>query len=215
MNKFFVEEPKKMIINLIISFVVILATVAFAGLSGSDLVIQTAWYILIIHWIAFLPALIFKTEKFYDLTGSICYAFGSVFVYYQTYGATFSLSLFISIAVIIWTIRLGSFLLKRVLDAGEDKRFRTIKKSPTQFFMTFNLSALWVVICSLCALTAVSNGVLAVEPIFYLGLFIFIAGFSIEVIADNQKTQFRAIPENANKFITCLLYTSPSPRDFG
>ena len=45
MNKFFVEEPKNMIINLIISFVVILATVAFAGLSGSDLVIQTAWYI--------------------------------------------------------------------------------------------------------------------------------------------------------------------------
>ena len=53
--------------------------------------------------------------------------------------------------------------------------------------MTFNLSALWVVICSLCALTAVSNGVLVAEPIFYLGLFIFIAGFSIEVIADNQK----------------------------
>jgi steroid 5-alpha reductase family enzyme len=216
MNKLFVEKPKNMIINLIISFVVILATVAFAGLSGSDLVIQTAWYILIIHWVAFLPALIFKTEKFYDLTGSICYAFGSVFVYYQTYGATFSLSLFISIAVLIWTIRLGSFLLKRVLDAGEDKRFRTIKTSPTQFFMTFNLSALWVVICSLCALTAVSNGVVAVGPIFYLGLFIFIAGFSIEVIADNQKTQFRAIPDNANKFITTGLWSvSRHPNYFG
>ena len=216
MNKLFVEKPKNMIINLIISFVVILATVAFAGISGSDLVIQTAWYILIIHWIAFLPALIFKTEKFYDLTGSICYAFGSVFVYYQTYGAIFSLSLFISIAVLVWTIRLGSFLLKRVLDAGEDKRFRTIKTSPTQFFMTFNLSALWVVICSLCALTAVSNGVLAVEPIFYLGLLIFIAGFSIEVIADNQKTQFRAIPENANKFITTGLWSSSRhPNYFG
>ena len=44
MNKLFVEKPKNMIINLIISFVVIYATVAFAGLSGSDLVIQTAWY---------------------------------------------------------------------------------------------------------------------------------------------------------------------------
>ena len=210
------ETPKNMIINSAISLGVILATIAFAGLSGSDLVIKTAWYILIIHWVAFVPALIFKTEKFYDLIGSICYAFGSVFVYYQTYGATFSLSLFISIAVLVWTIRLGSFLLKRVLDAGEDKRFRTIKTSPTQFFMTFNLSALWVVICSLCALTAVSNGVLAVEPIFYLGLLIFIAGFSIEVIADNQKTQFRAIPENANKFITTGLWSaSRHPNYFG
>ena len=207
MNKLFVEKPKNIIINLIISLGVILATIAFAGLSGSDLVIKTAWYILIIHWVAFIPALIFQTEKFYDLTGSICYGFGSIFVYYQTYGSTFSLSLFISIAVLIWTIRLGSFLLKRVLDAGEDKRFRTIKTSPTQFFMTFNLSALWVVICSLCALTAVSNGVLVVEPIFYLGLFIFIAGFSVEVIADNQKTQFRMIPENANKFITTGLWS--------
>ena len=210
------EKPKNIIINLAISLGVIFATVAFAGLSGSDLVIKTAWYILIIHWVAFVPALIFKTEKFYDLTGSICYAFASIFVYYQTYGTAFSLSLLISMAVLIWTLRLGSFLLKRVLDAGEDKRFRTIKNSPTQFFMTFNLSALWVVICSLCALTAVSNGVLNVEPVFYLGLLTFIIGFSIEVIADNQKTAFRSIPENSNKFITTGLWSvSRHPNYFG
>ena len=210
------EKPKNIIINLTISLGVILATIAFAGLSGSDLVIKTAWYILIIHWVAFVPALIFKTEKFYDLTGSICYAFASIFVYYQTYGTAFSLSLLISMAVLIWTLRLGSFLLKRVLDAGEDKRFRTIKNSPTQFFMTFNLSALWVVICSLCALTAVSNGVLNVEPVFYLGLLTFIIGFSIEVIADNQKTAFRSIPENSNKFITTGLWSvSRHPNYFG
>ena len=57
------EKPKNIIINLAISLGVIFATVAFAGLSGSDLVIKTAWYILIIHWVAFVPALIFKTES--------------------------------------------------------------------------------------------------------------------------------------------------------
>ena len=216
MNKLFVEKPKNIIINLTISLVVIFATIAFAGLSGSDLVIKTAWFILLIHWVAFVPALIFKTEKFYDLTGSICYAFAAIFVYQQTYGATFSLSLFISISVLIWTLRLGSFLLKSVLDAGEDKRFRTIKTSPSQFFMTFNLSALWVVICSLCALTAVSNGVFEVKPIFYIGLLTFILGFSIEVIADNQKTEFRSKPENTDKFITTGLWSfSRHPNYFG
>ena len=216
MNKFFVEEPKNMIINLIISFVVILATVAFAGLSGSELVVNTAWYVLVIHWLAFIPALIFKTEKFYDLTGSICYAFAAIYVYFQSYGMFLSLSLFISLAILIWTLRLGSFLLKRVMDAGEDKRFRTIKTNPTQFFMTFNLSALWVVICSLCALTAVSNGVLEVKVIFYIGLLVFIIGFLIEVIADNQKTAFRAVPENANSFITTGLWSvSRHPNYFG
>ena len=210
------ETAKSSIINIIISIIVIFATLRFAELSGSELVVNTAWYVLVIHWLAFIPALIFKTEKFYDLTGSICYAFAAIYVYFQSYGMFLSLSLFISLAILIWTLRLGSFLLKRVMDAGEDKRFRTIKTNPTQFFMTFNLSALWVVICSLCALTAVSNGVLEVKPIFYIGLLVFIIGFLIEVIADNQKTAFRAVPENANSFITTGLWSvSRHPNYFG
>ena len=210
------EKAKSSIINIIISIIVIFATLRFAELSGSELVVNTAWYVLVIHWLAFIPALIFKTEKFYDLTGSICYAFAAIYVYFQSYGMFLSLSLFISLAILIWTLRLGSFLLKRVMDAGEDKRFRTIKTNPTQFFMTFNLSALWVVICSLCALTAVSNGVLEVKAIFYIGLLVFIIGFLIEVIADNQKTAFRAVPENANSFITTGLWSvSRHPNYFG
>ena len=210
------RKTKEISTNLLISLVVIFATISFAKLSGSEVVMKAAWYVLIIHWIAFIPALLFKTEKFYDLTGSICYAFSAIFVYIQTYGISFSLSLFISLAVLIWTLRLGGFLLIRVLDAGEDKRFRTIKTNPTQFFMTFNLSALWVVICSLCALTAVSNGVFEVSPIFYLGLSVFMAGFLIEVIADNQKTSFRAIPENRNSFITTGIWSvSRHPNYFG
>ena len=210
------RKTKEISTNLLISLAVIIATISFAKLSGSEVVMKAAWYVLIIHWIAFIPALLFKTEKFYDLTGSICYAFSAIFVYIQTYGISFSLSLFISLAVLIWTLRLGGFLLIRVLDAGEDKRFRTIKTNPTQFFMTFNLSALWVVICSLCALTAVSNGVFEVSPIFYLGLSVFMVGFLIEVIADNQKTSFRAIPENRNSFITTGLWSvSRHPNYFG
>ena len=210
------ETAKSSIINIIISIIVIFATLRFAELSGSELVVNTAWYVLVIHWLAFIPALIFKTEKFYDLTGSICYAFSAIYVYLQSYGMFLSLSFFISLAILIWTLRLGSFLLKRVMDAGEDKRFRTIKTNPTQFFMTFNLSALWVVICSLCALTAVSNGVLEVKAIFYIGLLVFIIGFLIEVIADNQKTAFRAVPENANSFITTGLWSvSRHPNYFG
>ena len=210
------RKTKEISTNLLISLVVIFTTISFAKLSGSEVVMKAAWYVLIIHWIAFIPALLFKTEKFYDLTGSICYAFSAIFVYIQTYGISFSLSLFISLAVLIWTLRLGGFLLIRVLDAGEDKRFRTIKTNPTQFFMTFNLSALWVVICSLCALTAVSNGVFEVSPIFYLGLLVFMMGFLIEVIADNQKTSFRSVPENRNNFITTGLWSvSRHPNYFG
>ena len=65
-------------------------------------------------------------------------------------------------------------------------------------------------------MTAVSNGVLEVKSIFYIGLLVFIIGFLIEVIADNQKTAFRAVPENANSFITTGLWSvSRHPNYFG
>jgi steroid 5-alpha reductase family enzyme len=47
-----------------------------------------------------------------------------------------------------------------------------------------------------------------------LGLFIF--GFVTEVIADKQKTAFRSIPENRDKFITTGLWAkSRHPNFFG
>ena len=49
-----------------------------------------------------------------------------------------------------------------------------------------------------------------------MGLLVFIIGFLIEVIADNQKTAFRAVPENANSFITTGLWSvSRHPNYFG
>ena len=79
------EKAKSSIINIIISIAVIFATLGFAELSGSELVVKTAWYVLVIHWLAFIPALIFKTEKFYDLTGSICYAFSAIYAVSYTH----------------------------------------------------------------------------------------------------------------------------------
>ena len=35
----------------------------------------------------------------------------------------------IAVAVIVWALRLGPFLFRRVLAVGEDQRFRHIKKS--------------------------------------------------------------------------------------
>ena len=105
----------------------------------------------------------------------------------------------------------------RIHKDGEDKRFRTIKPSATQFFMTWTLQGLWVSLCSMCALTAISSdsGIVA-NALFYLGLGLFIFGFGIEVIADKQKTAFRSVPENRDKFITTGLWAkSRHPNFFG
>ena len=56
-----------------------------------------------------------------------------------------------------WAARLGSFLFMRIHKDGEDKRFRTIKTSASQFFMTWTLQGLWVSMCSMCAITAIAS----------------------------------------------------------
>jgi steroid 5-alpha reductase family enzyme len=69
----------------------------------------------------------------------------------------------------------------------------------------------------MCAITGISSSEgLVLNPLFYLGFILFVIGFSIEVIADHQKTVFRAIKENKDKFISTGLWSkSQHPNYFG
>jgi steroid 5-alpha reductase family enzyme len=210
----------KHIINILISMAAFLVAVLIAGATGIDLVLRVVILAFLIQWIAFLPAYIFQTEKFYDLTGSLTYL--SVIWYSLISSSNHFANLNVAnitivLLITLWAVRLGSFLFMRIHKDGEDKRFRTIKPSATQFFMTWTLQGLWVSLCSMCALTAISSdsGIVA-NALFYLGLGLFIFGFSTEVIADKQKTAFRSIPENRDKFITTGLWAkSRHPNFFG
>ena len=116
-------------------------------------------------------------------------------------------NLIIAIFIIIWAIRLSSFLFLRISKDGEDKRFRSIKPNLTQFFMTWTLQGMWVSLCSMCALTAINTGRLEVMNIFFIiGACIFVTGLYIEIKADNQKSRFRSIPENRDRFIRRYNY---------
>ena len=185
---------------------------------GNEQVQNIVLLVYIIQWVAFIPAYMFQTEKFFDLTGSITYS--SVFIYCIYLASSGDLnwgSLVISILVILWAGRLGTFLFTRIAKDGEDKRFRTIKPDIAQFFMTWTLQGMWVSLCSLCAITGIASETgIIVNNIFYIGLVMFIGGFAIEIVADQQKSAFRAIPENRNKFITSGLWSkSRHPNYFG
>ena len=210
----------KIAINLLISLIAFAIAISIAFATGIKLVITAVFLAFAIQWIAFIPAYIFQTEKFYDLTGSLTYL--SVIWYSLTYSSEYfanlnPANLLIVILITSWALRLGSFLFMRIHKDGEDKRFRTIKPSATQFFMTWTLQGLWVSLCSMCALTAISteNG-LIINTFFYIGLALFAFGFLIEIIADKQKSRFRQIPENKDRFITSGLWArSRHPNYFG
>ena len=210
----------KKIVNLLISLVVFLIAISIANATGNSLVVEAVLIAFIIQWAAFIPAYAFQTEKFYDLTGTLTYLTVTWYTLYMSSekftnlnGASIAIVLFIS----LWAIRLGSFLFSRIHKDGEDKRFRTIKPSATQFFMTWTLQGLWVSLCSMCALTAISSesGVV-VNAFYYLGVGLFIYGFYTEVKADNEKSKFRSVPDNRDKFITTGLWAkSRHPNYFG
>ena len=207
---------KNHIFNIISSLIAFYIPFQIALLTDLVLVKNLILLIFCIQWVSFIPAFIFQTEKFYDLTGSITYLTAVFYTLYVT-GSNNLSDLIIVACVAVWAIRLGSFLFMRIHKAGEDRRFRTIKQNFTRFLMTWTLQGMWVSMCLLCVLTALSSysGVI-MNSIFFIGLMVFILGLSIEIIADYQKTVFRRNIENKDKFITTGLWSlSRHPNYFG
>ena len=206
------------IINVIIALFSFLIAFGIAYSTGLSSVVMAVCLAYLIQWLLFIPAYVFQTEKFYDLSGGLTYITVVIFSLAVTSDSVINIAnLIIAIFIIIWAIRLSSFLFLRISKDGEDKRFRSIKPNLTQFFMTWTLQGMWVSLCSMCALTAINTGRLEVMNIFFLmGACLFIIGLYIEIKADNQKSRFRSIPENRDKFITEGLWSkSRHPNYFG
>ena len=121
------------------------------------------------------------------------------------------------VMVVVWAMRLGLFLFIRVLKAGEDSRFEDAKNSFIVFLMFFNISGLWVFLTTANALTLIlNNSDLFGDLQFFVGLTIWIIGFSFEVVADEQKRRFRKKTENHGMFIVSGLWSiSRHPNYFG
>ena len=198
---------KNHLFNILSSIIAFYIPFQIAILTDLPLVKNLILLIFCIQWISFIPAFIFQTEKFYDLTGSITYLTTVFTALYITDSGNISDYVIVS-CVAIWAIRLGSFLYMRIHKAGEDRRFREIKTNFTRFFMTWTLQGMWVSMCLLCVITALSSysGII-MNNVFYVGLLIFFLGFIIEVIADHQKTVFRKDVNNKDKFISTGLWS--------
>tara|TARA_B100001029_G_C15055821_1_gene454311 strand:+ start:44 stop:1435 length:1392 start_codon:yes stop_codon:yes gene_type:complete len=174
-----------------------------------------------VHWLIFIPSYIYKTEKYFDITGTITY----VIIFGCTYFLTTKLSqgpmhirsLITLIFITIWAIRLGIFLLIRVFNVGEDKRFREAKTSFSKFLAWFTTSGLWVFLTTCNALILIiNNSPLNNDLFFYIGVTLWLLGFITEVLADDQKRRFKLDEKNKDKFISSGLWKiSRHPNYFG
>ena len=200
--------------------VAIAASVDGVFFSGIPIILLCAIVSFVTHWMIAAPSLITSSEKYFDFTGMVAtllVVLTAMFALLSS-GAEASIrSVFVASFVSVWTLRLGIFLYKRIVKAGEDIRFRDIKKSLPKFLMTWTLSALWVFLTTVNAITLIALNPL--EPIgifFIMGALLWLLGFGFEVIADRQKKYFSEQPKNEGRFITQGLWSvSRHPNYFG
>lgn len=211
--------------NALITFPILVLVglgVAWAGSQGGAT--ANGWPVFAIcvglaflfQWLAFIPAYLLQTEKFYDLTGSLTYISVTLIAVLLSPKVD-GRSILLLAVVLIWAVRLGTFLFLRILRAGKDDRFDEIKPSFFRFLIAWTLQGLWVTLTASAAWIGITTanrqelGWLA-----WIGLLIWVLGFGIEVLADAQKNRFKANPENKGKFINTGLWArSRHPNYFG
>ena len=186
------------------------------GLPVFTIVVALAF---LVQWLVFIPAFIFQTEKFFDITGSITYiTVTGVALCYSRYSVPLDArSVLVAALVIIWAIRLGTFLFSRIQKAGKDDRFDEIKPNFLRFLNVWTIQGLWVTFTAAAALVAITSSTRKdLDAFAIVGALVWLIGFVIEVVADAQKSRFNADPANKGKFIRTGLWSrSRHPNYFG
>lgn len=211
--------------NALIAFFVVVSIgilVALAGSQGGSTIAGVPLFALavglvfLIQWLVFIPSYLRQTEKFFDLTGSL------------TYISVITLALVLStepdprafllwFLVVVWAIRLGTFLFRRIRRAGKDDRFDELKPSFFRFLNVWTIQGLWVTFTMAAALVVITTTKrVGLDALAGIGFLIWIIGFTFESVADAQKSRFNAKPENKDKFIQTGLWSrSRHPNYFG
>ena len=205
-----------MIKNLLLSLIIIVFAFVLTTLVDENsisygslsLFLLCTIIIFFLQWIVFIPSYFLSTEHFFDLTGSVTFITVSILAFLMNDSKNL---------IMIWALRLGSFLFLRIRKAGEDSRFTIIKKDFLVFFLTWNLQGLWVLFTLFGALTILtSNNNQNFGILDIIGILIWIIGFVIEVVSDRQKSEFKSHESNDGKFIQSGLWKySRHPNYFG
>jgi len=196
--------------------------VAVAGSQGGSQISGLPVFVLLvgltflIQWLAFIPAYWRQTEKFFDLTGSLTYITVSTLALFLSSGMD-GRAILVWALVVIWAIRLGAFLFSRIKKAGKDDRFDEIKPSFIRFLNVWTIQGLWVTLTLAAALvTITSANRKELDWFAAVGSLVWVLGFTLEVVADYQKSRFNADPNHKGKFIQSGLWSrSRHPNYFG
>ncbi|KAJ6805633.1 uncharacterized protein M6B38_416855 [Iris pallida] len=164
----------------------------------------------------FIITALLKFDKLTDFAGSTNFILLGILTL-ALKGAWHFRQIVLTIFVVIWGLRLGLFLLMRILQWGEDRRFDEMRENlgKLAFFWAFQAFWVWTVSLPVTVVNA-SNRNPSVKPQDIIGWIMWSVGLAIEATADQQKLDFKNSAANRGKWCNVGLWKySRHPNYFG
>ena len=164
-----ITVPASIIVIFLSSLIALAGSQESISISNIPLFGLVVILIFIIQWFVFIPSFINRTEHFFDLTGSLTFI-STVLFTLMVIPEIYLRDVVIALLVIIWAVRLGSFLFLRVRKDGGDGRFDIMKTKFWWFLMTWNIQGMWVFLSLAAGLAAMTSNQKLEADIFLLSL---------------------------------------------
>ncbi|XP_010476992.1 PREDICTED: uncharacterized protein LOC104756154 isoform X3 [Camelina sativa] len=168
------------------------------------------------QFIFFVITALFKFDQVTDFAGSTNFVILAVLTLVLKRTFHFR-QVVLTVLVVVWGLRLGLFLLMRILQWGEDRRFDEMRGNIGKLVVFWTFQAVWVWTVSLpVTFVNASNGGRFFQPADVIGWTMWVAGFLIETIADQQKLSFKNCQENKGRWCDVGIWKySRHPNYFG
>ena len=185
-----------------------------------NLFLQSALIIYISMTVLFLVAILIKDNSIVDSFWGFGFLVITTYTLIASGDITLKKILLLGM-VALWSLRLVSHIFKRNRKRGEDFRYQAWRKQWKNFYLR---SYFQVILLQGSIMVLVASPIIMVNSssggqpgfIYFLGITIFLAGFSFESIADIQLQNFKKDPENTGKLLTSGLWKfSRHPNYFG
>jgi steroid 5-alpha reductase family enzyme len=161
---------------------------------------------VLINAVFFVFAASFRTDKVTDLSYSLSFVVLAVLLLIRN-GTWSPLHLAAALMIVVWGLRLGSYLFARILRTGVDHRFDAMRDNIPRFAMFWILQAftVWAVMLPAIRLFTFQSA-LPIGPVSAAGIAVWSVGFVMEIVSDLQKSAFKSDPGNKGKFIATGLW---------
>jgi steroid 5-alpha reductase family enzyme len=185
-----------------------------------ELLINVAFVIWLYMTILFFFALIKKDNSIVDIFWGLGFVLVAAYSFFNTGNINLQ-TLIMNTMVLLWGIRLSTHIFIRNKGKGEDFRYKAWRDSwkffvLRSYFQIFIFQGIFMMIVSspIYFVNQYSDGTL--HTFDYIGIFLFLIGFSFESISDYQLLRFKKNPDNKGKIITTGLWSiSRHPNYFG